>query len=154
MLQVDVYRIVTGDLGSFGNLRIAGYEFKCRTGELPWRGNDHGLSCPPAGSYRATVRWSEHFKRDLYHLEGVPGRDLIEIHHGNWVGDVEKGYRSDSHGCLLLGFSVGDILRPDKIMQQGIAQSLHALEQFHKATQEQPIQIAFHWATEVNPEES
>ena len=45
--------------------------------------------------------------KDCYHLKNVPGREGVLIHKGNFAGDVEKGYKSDSKDCLLPARSFG-----------------------------------------------
>ena len=49
----------------------------------------------PAGTYRVTWRWSDHFGKDMLHVEDVPGFAGIEIHGGNDAADTD--------GCLLVG---------------------------------------------------
>ena len=54
----------------------------CNTIELPWKNNQHQVSCIPEGKYELTKRYSDHFG---WHLQvmGVKGRDLILIHPAN-----------------------------------------------------------------------
>lgn len=151
MLQLTLAREKTSDLGTFGFIRVGDARFL--TGELPWRGNKPGLSCTKAGVYILDRRNSAHFHMPLYHLQDRDGRTNEEIHPGNWCGDVQKGYASDVKGCILLGFSIGDVLRPDKVFQLGVAQSKHAVERFMELTKEQPIELTIVWHTNPNPEE-
>lgn len=51
----------------------------------------------PEGRYPVTLYNSPRFKRTVLLLHGVPGREAIEIHAGNTVGD--------SKGCILVGKS-------------------------------------------------
>lgn len=37
----------------------------------------------------------------VYHVFEVPERSGILIHPGNLAGDISKGLKSHSHGCLL-----------------------------------------------------
>ena len=90
----------SSDHGTLGSLRVGSHEF-CSL-ELPDRNNKPNLSCIPAGVYMATWHYSPHFGW-VYKLTGVPGRSNILLHKGNWAGDVNKGYRTDSEGCILLG---------------------------------------------------
>jgi hypothetical protein len=69
----------------------------CDTLELPWRGNQHNVSCIPEGTYEVKLQFSPVHGRNLYWLQDVPGRGAIEIHVGNTV--------VDSKGCILLGCS-------------------------------------------------
>ena len=41
-----------------------------------------------------------------YRLQGVPCRDGILIHPGNYAGDTLTGLRSDVAGCVLLGMGI------------------------------------------------
>ena len=63
--------------------------------ELPWKDNQRNVSCVPAGVYKAVHMFSEKFQKNLFVLQGVQGRDLIEIHIGNTVIDTQ--------GCILIG---------------------------------------------------
>jgi hypothetical protein len=76
--------------------------FEARTMELPWRGNRQNLSCIPDGDYICRVYHSRRFGT-VYHITDVAGRTWILTHVGNWAGDKEKGLRSNSYGCVLMG---------------------------------------------------
>lgn len=63
-------------------------------------------SCIPAGRYRVTVAYSPHFKRRMPLLVGIPGRSEIEMHWGNYTGDLPSTVaveHSDTRGCILVG---------------------------------------------------
>lgn len=87
--------------GTFGTLRLAdGTAFP--TVERPWEYNAPGKSCIPAGEYLMALRGSPVVQRTSgnafrsgWEIQGVPGRDLIMIHPGNWM--------DDSNGCVLVG---------------------------------------------------
>ena len=49
----------------------------------------------PKGRYKLTLYKSPKFKREVLLLHDVPGRQFIEIHHGN--------YPKDTSGCILVG---------------------------------------------------
>lgn len=66
----------------------------CCTLELPWKNNQHGISCIPKGSYSVS-RYNSPTKGQVFLLADVPGRDMIEIHAGNTVNDIL--------GCILVG---------------------------------------------------
>jgi hypothetical protein len=103
MADFKTYRLVrssTGDEGTFGQLYIG--DAILHTAELPWRDNQPNISCIPAGTYLCLPHNSPKFGR-VYLLSDVPGRSEILFHKGNWAGDVAKGYKSDSEGCILLG---------------------------------------------------
>lgn len=66
----------------------------CVTVERPWMGNARNVSCIPPGVYRCVPHSGAKFK-DVWRLEGVPGRDAILIHAGNRASDVQ--------GCIAVG---------------------------------------------------
>jgi len=74
--------------------------FSCDTLELPWRNNKHGMSCVPIGAYNLK-RYSSDKHKDVYALPGVPDREYILIHPGNYYTDIE--------GCILVGKDYEDI---------------------------------------------
>lgn len=52
-----------------------------------------GETAIPLGTYKVTVRWSNHFQKMLPHIEQVPGFSEIMLHGGNRA--------EDTHGCPL-----------------------------------------------------
>jgi len=93
------------DEGTFGKLvyTLAGVTYIYCTAELPWRGNIRNVSCIPSGVYECVLddfRGIPSFK-----VLNVPNRSDVEIHYGNWSGDISKGYVTDVEGCILLGKS-------------------------------------------------
>jgi hypothetical protein len=136
-------RIVQGistDQGSFGTMTLEnGESWLCL--ELPYRNNQNGLSRILPGNYTAKLLWSEHFGRNLYHLQDANGRHAIEIHNANFAGDVTKGWKSQLHGCCAPGKSQGQLDRGDGVMQNAILQSLIALEEFMTATNGEDLSI-------------
>jgi len=66
----------------------------CITLELPWLDNAAGRSCIPEGIYPVEHRTSPKHG-DHYLITGVPGRDLILFHPGNYVWQLQ--------GCILPG---------------------------------------------------
>ena len=76
--------------------------------EPPWRDNRRNRSCIPAGAYPVIPHVSPRFGRCLLVTE-VPDRSHILIHAGNVGGDVEIGYHTHTHGCLLPGIRRGRI---------------------------------------------
>lgn len=96
-----------GKTETLGSLFVLfGYEllFSCKTIELPDNGNQHNVSCIPAGNYNV-VKFNSPNKGKVFFLENVPGRDAIEIHAGNYV----SGNHIDSKGCILVGSAFDDI---------------------------------------------
>ena len=64
----------------------------CHTIELPWRGNQHAISCIPEGRYELAKRFSPKLRKHLQ-VKAVPERDLILIHPYN---NAEK----EAQGCI------------------------------------------------------
>lgn len=87
--------------GTFGTLRLPdGSAFP--TLEPQWQYNAKGKSCIPAGEYAMAMRGSPivaktsgHEFKSGWEVTGVPNRDLIMIHPGNW--------QHNSNGCILVG---------------------------------------------------
>lgn len=99
----------------------------CHMLELPWRNNQRRISCIPSGEYDIEFlpKGSPKFPYPCFLLKGVPGRDAIMIHRGN--------YPKDTLGCLLPGLTAG---------KDSVAQSTAALEILVKL---QPKKIAVKW---------
>jgi hypothetical protein len=64
------------------------------TVERPWLDNQTGISCIPPGTYTCTRFNSSEFGQTFV-ITGVPDREDIEFHWGNWS--------SDSKGCVIVG---------------------------------------------------
>ncbi len=125
------------DQGKFGTIITPrGQVFD--TGELPWRNNIPDKSCIPTGIYPVKWLWSPHHNRNVYHVMGVPGRDKngqlanVEIHSGSYCGDVDKGFRSDVLGCMLLGkgLATGKVGDAGEIEQRIIINSKTSVSKF------------------------
>lgn len=89
------------DQGTLGVLLAPG-GFRCHVMELPDRDNRSNISRIPPGEYSVTWHTSPKFGQ-CYWVRGVPGRSAILIHPGNLAGDVAKGFKTHSWGCILLG---------------------------------------------------
>jgi hypothetical protein len=89
-MKLKLIRVDATDHGMFGHLSCDSNPFNCLTLER------HDVYIP-VGSYRVTLYNSPHNKRVVPLLHDVPGRDMIEIHIGNW--------ETDSKGCILVGMS-------------------------------------------------
>jgi hypothetical protein len=82
--------------------------FRAFTIELPWKNNAPDVSCIPDGVYRCKAYASPRFGI-VYHITDVAGRTWILTHYGNWAGDTEKGWRSNSNGCVIMGKDPAEI---------------------------------------------
>lgn len=98
---------------TFGQLLDDDGTVLCQTLELPWRDNQHKISCIPAGTYPAFRFASPHIGYELFQLANVPDRVGVDIHIGNTVQDTE--------GCILVGRLRGQIDGVDAILQSRIA---------------------------------
>lgn len=78
--------------------------FTCDTLELPWKDNQHNISCIPAGTYVCSVSHMGTMNIDAYLLAGVPNRGGIFIHPGNYA----FGKQVDTEGCILIGNAFED----------------------------------------------
>lgn len=93
-MNITLQRLSMTDKGTLGIILLDGKPL-FPTLELPWKDNKQNVSCIPAGEYKAVYIFSEKFQKNLFVLQGVQGRDLIEIHIGNTI--------EDTHGCILIG---------------------------------------------------
>lgn len=86
------------DRSTLGKLSVDGM-YVCETLELPWRENQTGISCIPAGTYPVVFREDPGSKYPYPHLhvQNVPGRTWILFHIGNKP--------ADTRGCILPGMS-------------------------------------------------
>jgi hypothetical protein len=104
MTDVRLYREPSTDEGTRGILLFD--DTYIHAIELPDRDNLSNRSRIPAGRYSVSVRNSPRYGR-VYHVDSVPGRTHVLLHHGNYAGDKEKGLRTHSAGCILLGSKRG-----------------------------------------------
>lgn len=74
---------------------------ECVTLELPWKNNQRGVSCIPAGTYTAERYFSPDHGYTLFRLIDVPDRSDVELH----IGCLPR----DSRGCILLGTVFGHV---------------------------------------------
>ena len=143
-LRILRQRYANDDEGTFGTMILNDQQqWPCI--ELPWRDNQNGISCIATGNYTAKLAWSDHFGRDLYHLQDANARHAIEIHNANFAGDVTKGWKSQLHGCCAPGLSVGELDRGDGVMQKAVLRSVEALNQFMTATAGADLEIEVAW---------
>lgn len=101
-MEILVKRKVVDGQPTMGEMFIDGNHF-CYTLEPIYRGDVGadpslkiwGQTAIPCGRYLADVRFSNHFQRDLVHVENVPQFSEIMCHGGNTIKDTE--------GCTLCG---------------------------------------------------
>ena len=77
--------------GTNGEILINGTRV-CSSIELPWKNNEHKVSCIPEGRYELKKRYTASRGEHLI-LDKVPGRQLILIHAAN---DAQK----ELQGCI------------------------------------------------------
>lgn len=118
----------------------------CRTQELPYRGNQHDISCIPEGSFILKFEDSPKHGCKLYHFYDLPGanilngRTLIELHSLNLAGDVAKGYVAQALGCVGVGSQVATF--PPNVKpagpkpQLGVTDSKNTLRTLHEHYQD------------------
>jgi hypothetical protein len=133
-----IVRLGTGDSGTAGRLFVG--ELSLRTMELPWRGNLPLVSCIPCGTYtlrrwKSPVKWEKTGGWCL-RFDEVPGREDIEAHYGNLAGDVRKGFKSDSTGCVIPGTQVMTFGA-----QLGVGHSVDAMEMLLGAVGEDDLRL-------------
>lgn len=105
MEQAVIIREPSMDQGTLGHL-VTQRGFQCYILELPNYDNVRSYSCIPLGDYVVRVRRSPKYGL-VFHLTDVEGRQYILMHSGNWAGDVHKGFKTHSKGCLLFGYRRG-----------------------------------------------
>jgi hypothetical protein len=153
MIQCSLTRTKTGDDGTFGLLQTPNHSLF--TGELPWRDNKTDLSCIPDGSYVCRWLYSPHHNRNIYHVLNVPNRGDVEIHSGNYCGDVERGYRSDVLGCIILGQGRDAVNVDDKIhpafVQEIISESRKAIQEFENEMATQDFKLTVKCGEGIGP---
>lgn len=105
---MDIYlrRFQTGDDGTFGKLTAP--DFCCFSAEPPWRNNAANISCILPGEYYGSKIISARFGTVLL-IHNVPNRSTVLIHTGNLAGSEAKGFRTHSHGCILVGQKFGHL---------------------------------------------
>ena len=97
------YRLIESDQGM--ESLFLHDSFKCNIFELPWRNNERNISCIPSGIYNLVpAKWRG---KDVFLIKDVDGRTGVLTHWGNFAGDVLKGFKSDTLGCLLTGSKWG-----------------------------------------------
>lgn len=107
--------------GYFGNWDLEGIPLY-QTCELPWKNNMPNVSCIPKGEYTCQKVYSPRFKKMLFQVLDVQGRQNVLIHAGNTIHDIE--------GCILLGLGYSMINTKDYGHVWGVTNSRVALDDF------------------------
>jgi hypothetical protein len=137
LLKATIIRDPSTEEGTFGTFSCL--TFHCYSGELPWRDNKTGKSCIPAGTYK--VVWTKTPKHgECYQLENVKDRTAILVHKGNWCGDVDRGWKSDVEGCLLLGNAIGTL-----VGQKALLSSKDAIARLVEHFDKEPWELTIKW---------
>lgn len=101
-MQIKVLRTIRDGQPTMGEMLVDDAHF-AYTLEPVYRGDVGadpslkvwGQTAIPCGTYLCTVRFSNHFQRNLVHVENVPEFSEIMVHGGNSAKDTE--------GCCLIG---------------------------------------------------
>lgn len=99
-MKMLLARTESQEQGTFG-LLIHG-DLQLHTAELPWRDNARSISCVPEGVYTCKRIISPKFG-NTFEIMDVPGRTHILFHAGNFAGNEDLGFKTDSDGCVLPG---------------------------------------------------
>lgn len=134
MRKVILQRISQTDHGTFGKIGTDTSR-QWESAELPWRDNKPYVSCIPAGTYPCQWTISPKFGY-CYHLKDVPKRTDILIHVGNFVGDTDKGFKSNVQGCIVLGMAMEVIDN-----QKALFWSSQAVRQFEREMNREDFEL-------------
>lgn len=103
MKKLTLKRWVKGDnkRGVIGEIISQEGNQLCVTLELPDLNNKKDISCIPIGTYecfqRISTKNNQRIDGIVYELKGVPNRENVQIHIGNFLSNTE--------GCILVGRS-------------------------------------------------
>lgn len=135
-MNLTLIRTKTSDQATIGQIQLPNGVI-LHTAELPWRDNDPNTSSIIAATYPVKWMWSPHHNAYKYQLQNTGNRTYVEIHSGNFSGDVtlkdsdgNQLYQSDVLGCILLGKSVGLLKNKFGNMQEGVEDSKSAVQEF------------------------
>lgn len=90
--------------------------------ERGWRNNEPMISSIPEGAYPIVKEYSDHFKKELWEIKGVPNRSECKFHSAN--------YWRELNGCIALGSATADI---DEDGYLDITNSVETMERFQAA---------------------
>ena len=113
--------------GTYGHLCDDQDRLVCCTVELPWKDNQHAISCIPAGAY-ALKRAMHHQKYEVFEVCDVPNRDAIHIHIANLPSELL--------GCIAPGTDFGDVTNAKGDHGYGVLESGPAFTKWMEYTTE------------------
>lgn len=76
--------------------------------ELPWKNNQEGISCIPAGDY-ILKPYSSPKHENVWEYQNVSNRSYCLMHPANYACDVHIGslvHKNELEGCTAVGFGV------------------------------------------------
>jgi len=119
-MSIVLNRFCICEMGTFGKLIISDNNNaygSWYTVELPWKNNEHGISCIPLGEYDIipTMFKGEYRSYEII----VPNRTAIKIHIANTISDLK--------GCIGLGKKLGVL--PNRL---AVLNSVQAYKEFTK----------------------
>ena len=97
--MIRLARVTQGENETFGVL-LKDDKPLCVTIEDPWKDNQVGISCIPAGTYSVSPHNGRKY-RNVWILTNVANRSAILIHAGNTT--------DDTRGCILVGQYFGEL---------------------------------------------
>lgn len=104
--------------------------FKCKSLELPWKDNQRRISCYPTGEYVCEMTMSSRFKKMLYLVKDVEGRDGIRWHSANFFTQLA--------GCTALGDEHKDINHDSKL---DVIHSGNTMKAFERLLNYKPFKL-------------
>lgn len=96
--------------------------FKSESIERGWQDNKRRVSCIPEGVYHLELEYSARFKKELWEIKDVDGRDECKFHAANYAHQL--------NGCIALGRNRIDINGDG---QEDVSSSKITMAKFHEA---------------------
>ena len=154
MMHGILTRQASTEFGTPGELMLDN-GWSCSTLELPWHGNQKGISCIKAGGYRGRIWFSPHFAHNVIRFEDQSGRADVECHNGNFAGDAAQGHFTQVHGCILPGENYTNIAIPDGTgrSQWGIQNSRSTLDRLIAQLGGEELNLTIVWESAAWPED-
>jgi hypothetical protein len=140
MRRATLTRTETDERGTFGVFRTDS-GFECYTVELPWRNNEKGRSCIPAGTYIFNWRKDSPKHGECYEMATdteAPGRENVQIHSANWADQLL--------GCIAPGRSIQEIQHPSGEKVKGVTSSKDALAGLETDLGQRSFELNIVWA--------